>query len=310
MSKGAKIIIKAGSDYGKLLDDVEGHLTAFINNNVDNRQYLPDNFLNWLLHILYKKFGPLDIWTREKNTRIEFGNFKSKLGEAIFTLNFKNKKPRFFVAGKSSVKRKLTNLPVNEKTKAVELSKSYHKKVILSVLHNDFYKSRCPTFSSESLTEFLSFAQGYDFILGKPNKKRLSKTRDNRAQAEFRKQAFRIYGNTCLITGDTPDVALEAAHIVPHKDTTIEESFLPWNCLLLRRDIHKLFDEGYLIVSKNLTVKLNKRALMDMGNYSHLDGMKLDFSSIDFENESFSRNEFVRKIKANLDERMALMFSQ
>lgn len=62
-----------------------------------------------------------------------------------------------------------------------------------------------------------------------------------RGQPEFRTKLLKAYGNRCAVTGcDCPD-ALEAAHIHPYcgKDTNHTQ-----NGLLLRSDIHTLFDLG------------------------------------------------------------------
>jgi hypothetical protein len=92
-----------------------------------------------------------------------------------------------------------------------------------------------------------------------------------RGQPEFRMKLLEAYGRRCAVTEcDCPD-ALEAAHILPYcgKDTNHIQ-----NGILLRSDIHALFDLGMIgfdpvtrkvIVSKSLkgTVyeKLKKRKL-------------------------------------------------
>jgi putative restriction endonuclease len=63
--------------------------------------------------------------------------------------------------------------------------------------------------------------------------------------------AFRIvvtdnYQRRCAVTGERTLPALDAAHIRPYAAQGVHE---PTNGLLLRRDIHSLFDRGYVTVT-------------------------------------------------------------
>lgn len=60
-------------------------------------------------------------------------------------------------------------------------------------------------------------------------------------QSNFRRLLFRQYGSACAFTGPAPDAVLEAAHIVPFADGHSWRD-MPSNGLLLRRDVHRLFD--------------------------------------------------------------------
>lgn len=60
-----------------------------------------------------------------------------------------------------------------------------------------------------------------------------------RGQPEFRQKLLNAYGCRCAITGCVSEEALEAAHIKPYSDTQNND---PTNGLLLRADIHTLFD--------------------------------------------------------------------
>jgi WD40 repeat protein len=64
-------------------------------------------------------------------------------------------------------------------------------------------------------------------------------------QSEFRKQLLEAYNYQCCITGCNVEAALEAAHIVPYSG--IQTNHVQ-NGLLLRSDIHTLFDLYYLTV--------------------------------------------------------------
>ncbi len=65
-------------------------------------------------------------------------------------------------------------------------------------------------------------------------------------QGAFRTLVRDIYQQRCAVTMERTLPALEAAHIRPFSDGGIHE---PSNGLLLRRDIHSLFDTGYVTVT-------------------------------------------------------------
>jgi len=77
-------------------------------------------------------------------------------------------------------------------------------------------------------------------------------------QALFRTQLLHAYEGKCALTGfDLPD-ALEAAHISPYRGQ--QTNILP-NGLLLRADIHSLFDAGVIAFDPaTLRVMLSKQA--------------------------------------------------
>lgn len=75
-----------------------------------------------------------------------------------------------------------------------------------------------------------------------------------KGQPKFRKNLLEAYGSKCAITGHGPEAVLEAVHIVPHAISGINKLD---NGLLLRADLHSLFDADLLSidpVSKNVIV--------------------------------------------------------
>lgn len=68
-------------------------------------------------------------------------------------------------------------------------------------------------------------------------------------QATFRMDVERAYTYRCAVTGERTRPALEAAHIVPWIETRTHEVR---NGLLLRSDIHNLFDAGYVTIDSDL----------------------------------------------------------
>lgn len=74
------------------------------------------------------------------------------------------------------------------------------------------------------------------------------------AQGLFRILVTDAYQRCCAITGEKVLPVLEAAHIKPYSK---KGPNLVKNGLLLRRDIHTLFDQGYLTVTRDLRVEVS-----------------------------------------------------
>jgi hypothetical protein len=75
-----------------------------------------------------------------------------------------------------------------------------------------------------------------------------------RGQQAFREALLQRYAGRCLVTGCDVVEVLEAAHIVPYQGTSTNHAE---NGLLLRADIHTLFDLGLLAVGADLCVILH-----------------------------------------------------
>ena len=83
--------------------------------------------------------------------------------------------------------------------------------------------------------------------------------------------AFRIlvtdnYHRRCAVTLEKTLPALDAAHIRPYREGGGHE---PQNGLLLRRDIHKLFDDGYVTVTPSLFFEVSPRIREEFENGRH-----------------------------------------
>lgn len=73
-----------------------------------------------------------------------------------------------------------------------------------------------------------------------------------RGQQEFRLKLLAAYGGKCAVTGCDVEDLLEAAHIVPYRGPQTNHV---QNGLLLRADIHTLFDCGLFVINPS-TMKL------------------------------------------------------
>jgi putative restriction endonuclease len=95
-------------------------------------------------------------------------------------------------------------------------------------------------------------------------------------QGAFRVLVTDIYRRRCAITGERTLPALEAAHIRPYGEGGEHEAN---NGLLLRRDIHSLFDAGYVTVLPDLRFAVSRRIREEFENGKHyyaLDGQQVE----------------------------------
>lgn len=81
-------------------------------------------------------------------------------------------------------------------------------------------------------------------------------TRARLGQGAFRILVTEAYSRRCAITGERTLPVLEAAHIKPYSQTGPNKIS---NGLLLRSDLHKLFDLGYLTITSDYSVEVSKR---------------------------------------------------
>lgn len=82
-------------------------------------------------------------------------------------------------------------------------------------------------------------------------------------QGTFRVAVTEAYGKGCAITEEHSLPALEAGHIQPFASGGPNEVR---NGLLLRADLHRLFDQGYVTVTPRLTLEVSRRLREDYAN--------------------------------------------
>jgi HNH endonuclease len=94
-------------------------------------------------------------------------------------------------------------------------------------------------------------------------------------QGTFQALVTDAYGRRCAVTRERALPALDAAHIRPFID--VQEHRVS-NGLLLRSDIHRLFDAGYITVTPQLRVEASRRMKDDFNdgdNYLRLHGQQV-----------------------------------
>lgn len=98
----------------------------------------------------------------------------------------------------------------------------------------------------------------------------LSSIAVRQGQSRFRRELLRAYGGCCAVTGCNVEAVLEAAHIHPYRG---EETNRTDNGLLLRGDLHTLFDLGLIAVGADLRLRVGRRLVSSP--YAGLDGTQL-----------------------------------
>jgi putative restriction endonuclease len=94
-------------------------------------------------------------------------------------------------------------------------------------------------------------------------------------QGAFRVLVIDGYQRRCSISGERTLPVLEAAHIKPYAQSGPNALS---NGILLRSDMHKLFDSGYLTVTTDLIVEVSSRINQEFSNgkeYYKFHGQKL-----------------------------------
>lgn len=84
--------------------------------------------------------------------------------------------------------------------------------------------------------------------------------RVRRGQPKFRKKLLELYGARCAVSGWEPPEVLEAAHIRLHSESGINHTD---NGILLRADLHVLFDEGLLRIDPDTCTVVVDPSLRD-----------------------------------------------
>jgi hypothetical protein len=109
-------------------------------------------------------------------------------------------------------------------------------------------------------------------------------------QQSFRDDLIKRYKG-CIITG-VSEYVCEACHIIPHSECNDKDKYNVDNGLLLRRDLHSLFDKGLLKINPNTNkLLLDDKILNDnnMKEYYQYNNKKINIhiNSIKFLNQIY-----------------------
>lgn len=110
-------------------------------------------------------------------------------------------------------------------------------------------------------------------------------------QGAFRVAVTEAYGRQCAITGGKVLPALDAAHIRPYSEGGLHAKT---NGILLRKDIHSVFDAGYATITENYNFLVSKKVKEVFNNgeeYLRLNGnvLRLPTRKSDWPNPDFLR---------------------
>lgn len=93
-----------------------------------------------------------------------------------------------------------------------------------------------------------------------------------RGQPKFRRKLLRFYKNQCIITDCSLPEILEAAHILPFSEGGTHQLT---NGLLLRADVHTLFDLNMIAIEPTTLILYIDARLQQVAQYNHLDGLDI-----------------------------------
>jgi len=115
----------------------------------------------------------------------------------------------------------------------------------------------------EELTSRSTLPAGLGFSEPRPMFGEPVLVRPRLGQGGFRVSVIQAYERRCVVTGEKTLPALEAAHILSVKDKGAHETS---NGLLLRRDLHALFDQHYLTITPEKTLIVSRRIREEFEN--------------------------------------------
>jgi hypothetical protein len=115
-------------------------------------------------------------------------------------------------------------------------------------------------------------AEGADVSYrGPEDKRQLKAINVRRGQRDFRDRLLAAWKRRCVVSESRVEGLLEAAHIIPHSEET---DYRTSNGLLLRADIHTLYDIGLLSIDQHMRVHL--APLLIMSEYKSYDGKRIE----------------------------------
>jgi putative restriction endonuclease len=82
-------------------------------------------------------------------------------------------------------------------------------------------------------------------------------------QGSFRVMVTDAYERRCAVTNEKTLPALDAAHIKPYSESG---QHIVSNGILLRRDLHALFDQGYITITPSNKVEVSRRIREEFEN--------------------------------------------
>lgn len=128
------------------------------------------------------------------------------------------------------------------------------------------YKNETSAFPDFGQQNVVSSHSSFSLVTPTKKEKKMQSMTERVGQGQFHSDVSTAYNHRCCITGESTPELLQAAHI---QDYINKESNHIQNGLLLRIDIHKLFDSGLLYIDQNYHVHVSP--LVKSQEYRNLD---------------------------------------
>jgi putative restriction endonuclease len=119
------------------------------------------------------------------------------------------------------------------------------------------------------------FASDFQLLTLDERARRQAERVQRSGQGAFRLRLLSAYENRCAITGEHTLPVLDAAHIQPYLGAASNH---PQNGIVLTKEFHTLFDEGYVGITPDHVVRVSERLKADYQNgkrYYPYDGQRL-----------------------------------
>ncbi len=129
-------------------------------------------------------------------------------------------------------------------------------------------------------------------LINEPRENKPTVTNSRERQSEFKGRILKAYHSRCCISGETISELLEAAHVQEYRNTSSNHV---QNGLLLRIDIHRLYDNHLLFIDSNYIIHVSN--LVTSQQYRQLHGQTITLPDLDYswpskEALELRRNEF------------------
>lgn len=127
-----------------------------------------------------------------------------------------------------------------------------------------------------------------------PEKRVMREILARRGQPRFRNELLAVYDSSCCVTGCKLVELLEAAHIEPHSDGG---DYSLHNGLLLRSDIHTLFDQYLFAIDEYNRIKVSKKLLDSEYKKFHMERLYMPRPSAVPSKDALARrySEFIKR---------------
>jgi putative restriction endonuclease len=107
-------------------------------------------------------------------------------------------------------------------------------------------------------------------LLNEPREEFKKEVNQRKGQSEFKGRILKAYNNKCCVSGETCPELLEAAHLQQYLN---DSSNHIQNGILLRIDLHRLFDNGLLFIDNEYKVHISPILLSP--SYKQFEGIKI-----------------------------------